>query len=130
MDFIWNWLPWIGGSSVIALIVVALVAPSVLQVAAAWLTALSPLLKGIAEGLVEFAKSLWFGLKDMADNAKSILFVAVVATLAYLWGYYKAPYKTETVYVERKGENCTPVPVRKPTGSTLDDFFKNLGLPF
>ena len=129
LDFIWNWLPWIGGASTLALIVVAIAAPSVLQVAAAWLTALSPLLKGIAEGIVELAKALWAGLLDMVDNGKSILFVVIVACSAFLYGRFTAP-KEAVVEVDRPCIVTTPS--RNPTRVTdpVSDFFKNLGLPF
>jgi hypothetical protein len=125
-----SWLPWVGGASTIALIALALLAPSVLQVAAAWLTALSPLLKGIAEGTVSFLKVLWDGLKDMADNLHSIIFVVVIAGLAALWGYHARP--------EIKNQDCIPLPVQKhrvvvkPTSSifgTVDKFLKD-AFPF
>lgn len=82
-----GWLPWIGGGSLVTVIVVALLAPSVLTVASSWLSALSPLIKGLAEALVEFAKALYAGLLDMFDNAKSIIFVITLVAGAFLWGY-------------------------------------------
>lgn len=89
MDFM-DWLPWLGGGSTLALILLALFAPSVLQVASAWFVALSPLIKGVAEGLVEYAKALWFGFMDMADNAKSLIFVGSLVIAAFIFGSFYA----------------------------------------
>ncbi len=133
-DFL-DWLPWLGGSSVVALIAVAFFAPSVLQVAASWLSSMAPLFKGAAEGIVEFSKSLWSGFLDVTDNGKTILFVALVGLGCFLWGYSKAPTKIveKTVTVR---ENCSsgrhrvpPRPTKRPPPdpftSWMDDLFGN-----
>lgn len=130
-----SWVPWVGGSSLVALALVALFAPSVLQVAAAWLSSLAPLFKGVAEGAVEVAKSLWVGFLDVTDNGKTILFVALVGALAFLWGYSKAPTKVVEKTVTRY-EECSssrhrvpPRPTKRPPpdplSSWLDDIFGN-----
>lgn len=127
MDFL-SWLPWIGGASTVGLVVLAIVAPSVLQVAAAWLTALSPVLKGLAEAIVEYAKSLWFGFLDMADNGKSIIFVCTLCGLFFIWGYQVGRPEGNCVVQERSVKGQVPVPVKKPQPTALDDFMKNFGL--
>ena len=85
-----DWLPWLMGGSTIALLVLAVVAPSVLQVAATWLSALSPLVKGVAEGIVAFARVLWSGIQDIIDNWKTIV---TVATLTVVAVWYFQPEK-------------------------------------
>ena len=86
-----EWLPWLAGGSTIALLVLAIVAPSVLQVAATWLSALSPIVKAVAEGLVAFWNILWAGFKDIVDNWKTVVTVVVI-TLLSVW-YFKEPSK-------------------------------------
>lgn len=129
LDDLLGWLPWIGGASTLTLIVVALLAPSVLTVASNWLSALSPLLKGLAEGLAEVAKSLWAGFLDMTDNGKSILFVGAVALGTYLWGYthgvrsYEPPARVECPD-RRTPPGVPPVPSKKPSErSWMDEVF-------
>jgi uncharacterized membrane protein len=125
-----SWLPWVGGASTIGLIVLALFAPSVLQVAAAWLTALSPLLKGIAEGIVNFIKVLWEGLKDMADNLSSIIFVLVIAGLAALWGYHSRPCECPEPVECSTTQKPKRIPLPARPSSELENFFKFDWLPF
>lgn len=100
-----QWAPWLAGGGVIVWIVLALLAPSVLQVAASWLTSLSPLIKGLADLVVWFFRDiLWEGFKDMSDNAASILFVATVATLAAMWVAWN-PYCPERKFAG-KAPSC------------------------
>ena len=82
-----SWVPWVAGGSTVGLIALAILAPSVLQIAGNWLSALSPLLRGAAEAIVGLARALWSGFSDMTDNGRSLLFVGAVARAAYLWGY-------------------------------------------
>lgn len=82
-----DWLPWLMGGSTIALLVVAIVAPSVLTVAASWLSALSPLVKAVAEGVVAFWNILWIGLKDIIDSWKTVVTTVVIVLLS-VW-YFK-----------------------------------------
>jgi len=94
-----DWLPWLAGGSTIAVLVLAVLAPSVLQVAAAWLSALSPIVKGVSEALVEACSILWSGIQDILDSWKTIVTVAAI-TLGAVW-YLKEPcppcVKQETV---------------------------------
>lgn len=85
LSSVWDWAPWLVGGGLLSWVAVALLAPSVLTVAAAWLTAMSPLVKGISDGLVTFVQTLWQGALDMLDNAASILFVATVVIVAMLY---------------------------------------------
>ena len=110
---IWDLLPWLGGGSVVALIAVAVLAPSVLQVAGNWLSALSPAIRGAAEFLVEVCKSLWAGFLDMTDNGRSILFVGAVALCAYIWGYAHGVDKPPKTVVKTVERQC---PTRRSTG--------------
>jgi hypothetical protein len=91
MDFL-SWLPWIGGGSTIALIALAVFAPSVLQVAASYLVALAPLVKALADFVVWFAKDIvWEGLKDIADNIATVVLVVCLMALS-VW-YFHTPCK-------------------------------------
>lgn len=83
-DLIPSWVPWVAGGSTVGLIVVAVLAPSVLSIAA---QTLGPLLSSFVKGVSELTKALWAGFIDMTDNGRSLLFVAAVALMAYLWGY-------------------------------------------
>lgn len=122
MDIL-SWLPWVGGTTTIGLIILAVLAPSVMQVAAAWLVALTPFLKGIAEGLVEYAKSLWFGFLDMADNAKSLLFVFTLCVVAFVAGLYYSP---RADCPPCKTNECPiPLPTR-PSHNGQDNWLENI----
>ena len=135
LEFIWDYLPWLTGGSTLALIAVAVFAPSVLTVAASWLSALAPLIKSAAEGIAELGKALWVGFLDVTDNGRTILFVGAVAFAAYLWGYSHGLDKPAEVRVEKTvGKNCPPLPTRRPTpkkpaedplSSWIDNIFVN-----
>lgn len=133
-DFDLGWiLTFIGGSTMLTVAALAIFAPSVLRVASEWLVALSPLLKGVAEGLVNLAKSLWEGFLDITDNGKTILTVGLAGAACFLWGYSYAPTKVETRVEYR--ERCSsgnrvgtpPRPTKRPPPdpftSWLDDIF-------
>lgn len=129
MDTISNilgWLPWIGVPSIVALAAIAIFAPAVLQVAASWLSALSPLLKGAAEGLVYFVKALWSGVLDMVDNLGSILLVAVVGLGCYLWGVSNVRTIVETRVEKVPCEAQPPTRTREPSRTIFDDIFGTL----
>ena len=131
-DFL-GWIPWLAGGSTVALIAVAVLAPSVLQVAGNWLSAASPLIRGAAEFFVEVLKSLWAGFLDMTDNGRSILFVGAVAFLAYIWGYSHGLDKPPEVRVKERVvvKNAPPRSTHRPTPKTktvdpLTDFFDSV----
>ena len=135
IDFLFNWFPWLAGGSTVALIAVALLAPSVLQVAGNWLSALSPLLKSVAEFLGDLLKSLWAGFLDMTDNGKSLLFVGAVALCAYLWGLSHALRVEPEVVTKTVVKDCPasrprhrhpPRPTPKPPQDPLSSFFDNV----
>jgi len=75
---IFGWFPWIAGSGLIGYVVLALLAPSVLSVASAWLVNLSPLVKGLAEAIVEITRRLWDGFLDVVDNINTVMLIALV----------------------------------------------------
>jgi len=87
-DFFGTIMQWAGGLSIVGLIgfvLLAIFAPGVISVLSSWLTALSPLVKGAADGLVWFVKTIWEGFKDMTDNAASIVFVIVAILIGGWW---------------------------------------------
>lgn len=88
---IWELIPAVGGGTILTYILLSLFAPHVLGVASEWLKAASPLIKGLAEGIVWFAHQFWEGFKDVIDNAATVLFVATVCALS-VW-YFQAPAK-------------------------------------
>lgn len=93
----------LGGTGLIGFVLLAVFAPSVISVAAEWLRAASPLVRGIADGIVAFVTTLWEGFKDMVDNAASIVFVATVIVLT-AW-YFNEPAQQDCkVYHEKKLE--------------------------
>ena len=87
---------------------------SLLKILATAFDIISPLLKGIFEALVEYAKILWEGLKDILDNWKTI--ATVVTMLVALFAYDK----TSTL-VQQHDCNKTitqlkkQLPMKKPT---------------
>jgi len=114
-DLIPSWVPWVAGGSTVGLIVLAVLAPSVLQIAANWLSALSPILRGVASGIVEFVKALWSGFLDMTDNGRSLLFVGAVALAAYLWGYtHGTGSRTLLPPSNSVHEAIVPLPSKRP----------------
>lgn len=118
-----DWLPWLMGGSTIALLILAIVAPSVLQVAASWLSALSPLVKAVAEGLVAFWNILWIGFKDIVDNWKTVVTVAVITLLA-VW-YFHTPEKAcptcPAPVVCKPGYKAVPQPKPKQPASKQEE---------
>lgn len=86
MNEILNIFGWVAGAGAITWVVLAVTAPSLLQIAASWLSALSPLVKGAAEGLVEVAKRLWNGLTYLAGNFNAVLFVLLFGAGVYTYG--------------------------------------------
>lgn len=81
---LWGWLKLLGGLSAVGVAVAAyfLGAGKVVE-------ALTPLVKGAAEGVVAFVSALWDGFLDMADNAQSLLFVAT-AVFCSAWYFNNA----------------------------------------
>lgn len=80
----WSWVPWVLGLGTVGWIALALLAPGLLN-------AVSPLLRGAAEGLVEVVKVFYSGLVDILDSWKT---VATVVFLIFLVGNYW-DFKTE-----------------------------------
>ena len=80
------WFPWIAGTGLIGYVALALLAPSVVQVAAAWLVNLAPLVKGLSEAVVEIIRRLWDGFLDVVDNINTVMLLAVVLVGGYVTG--------------------------------------------
>ncbi len=117
-----DWLPWVMGGSTIALLVVAIVAPSVLTVAASWLSAMSPLVTAISQGIVAFWNILWIGFKDIVDNWKTVVTVVVI-TLVSVWYFKPAviPCPVCPVMVCEKGKPVVKSRSSSPTAKSDED---------
>lgn len=102
MDIL-NIVSLVAGGGVLVWVALAFLAPSVLTVAASWLSALSPLIKGISEWIVRYVNALWMGFKDMIDNVYSIVFVVTVAVVASLYTATPPRPKCPTVKPVAKG---------------------------
>ena len=80
-----DWAPTVGGTGLLTWAVLAIVAPQALKVGGGYLEALTPLVKQTGDGVVAVTTALWEGFKDMADNSNSLLFVAAVAAIAFVY---------------------------------------------
>ena len=89
MDFMFSWLPAIGGIGLIGWVALSFFAPTIAGVAGEWLKALSPIVNSIAKGFAEFFRVMYKGLKDVVDSAATVAFVIVVALSAYGFSYYQ-----------------------------------------
>lgn len=96
-----SWIPYIGGAGFAGAAVLLILAPSVIPLITNYLGALSPLIEGLAKGVVWFADTMWAGFKDMADNAKSIVFVVVVILLGVWYGVVNQTPCTTSVSCEK-----------------------------
>jgi nitrate/nitrite transporter NarK len=78
-----DWLLWAvgltSGAGALGYLAVALFAPKLLDI-------ISPVLKGLLEGSVEAWKIEWEGFKDVVDSWQTVVFVATLCTVAYLYG--------------------------------------------
>ncbi len=110
-----DWLPWITGGSILSIVALAFLAPTVLTVAASWLTALSPLIQGAARGVVAFVRVLWYGLLDMLDNGKSIIFVLTIAALAFAGGKWNGTTTVTVANPEVIYQKCNGKRVKRAT---------------
>ena len=128
-----DWLPWIMGGSTIALLVVAILAPSVLTVAASWLSAMSPLVTAISQGIVVAWNILWIGFKDIVDSWKTVVTVVAI-TLLSVWYFQPAvkPCPVCPVVVCEKGKpvvkNRSSTPTTKSDEDVLTTMRRALGL--
>jgi len=82
---IMHWAGLLGLAGTVGFIALMIFAPGVINVITTWLAALSPLVKGIGEGVVWFFQTIWEGFKDMTDNAASILFVVCAILVGGWW---------------------------------------------
>jgi hypothetical protein len=129
-----DWLPWLAGGSTIALLAVAILAPSVLTVAASWLSAMSPLVTAMSHGIVTAWNILWIGFKDIVDNWKTVV-TTIVIVLVSLW-YFKpavTPCPVCPVVVCEKGKpvvksNRSNIPTAKSDEDVLTTMRRAFGL--
>lgn len=80
-----NWAGFFGGASLIAWVVLAMLAPNVLSIIKEFIVGLSPLLKGASEGVVYLAKLFWAGIKDIVDNFNTIVTVLALCVAVFLY---------------------------------------------
>lgn len=71
----WSWIPWVLGLGTIGWVALALLAPGVLSV-------VSPLLRGLSEGIVALWQILYEGLTDILDSWKTFATVAILIWVA------------------------------------------------
>lgn len=83
----WSWIPWILGLGTIGWIALALLAPGVLNV-------ISPLLRGLSEGVVALWKILYEGLTDILDSWKTLATVALLIWAASNYITWKETHKS------------------------------------
>lgn len=80
-----QWVAGAVGASTLLYLALLMFAPKVIEVAAEWLKAGTPLIQGISEGLVTLAKALWSGAKDIADSFNTVLTVLVLLVCVFLY---------------------------------------------
>lgn len=85
-----DWMPWIISGGTVTWIALAVFAPRILDI-------VSPILKGLAEFVVEFVKRLWDGFLDIIDNINAIIFVIVSCLI---WSWYTHP-EPKVVYKDK-----------------------------
>ena len=93
---LFNYGGFVVGGGIITWVLIALFAPSVLSVAAEYLKALSPLVKGFAEGIVWLVKVIWDGVKDITDNINTILTVVILVVSAFMYAKLDNGVKTQS----------------------------------
>jgi len=113
-NFLPSWITGLTGFGVISWVLLALFAPSALQVASSWLVALSPIVKGLAEALVTFVKLLWEGVKDVMDNLSTVVLVLTLITCTYIYGQVNKPKldksQIQQEYLQHLRKNYTLTP--------------------
>ena len=58
--------------------------PKLIEIFANFVEIVTPLLKGVSQGIVEFVKVLYAGLTDILDNAKTVLTVVLLGVVVFL----------------------------------------------
>lgn len=124
---LFNWITTALGGGAIAWVALAIFAPGILNVLSSWLVAVSPLLQGLSEGLVNLFKRLWDGFLDVVDNINTIIFVALVALSAGLYVHFYAPkYDLKTCVAELRKEYKFVPKTQKEKDSWLNGYFDRL----
>lgn len=88
----------VGGVAWLAAMVFA---PSLLQI-------LTPLLKGVVEGLTSLVADLWDGFKWTLSKSTAIMFMIALGALSYSYGWLGTECKITTVYKEKTSEISKP----------------------
>lgn len=83
-----DWIPYLGGAGFMLVALAILLVPGFIPVMTQWLTAMTPAVKGLAEGVVKFVQVMWEGLQDVVDNASTVMFVGVVIIIAMWYGQH------------------------------------------
>lgn len=140
-----NFAGWIIGGGALSLGALAFFAPSAFNMVFSWGTALSPLIKGVSEGIVWFGQSFWAGFKDMIDDVRSVMFVFVMMAIALAYGASVGPssapgisnasfeQRLQKIRVDYKFVKRTPQERadylrsigKSATRTWLDEFFSN-----
>lgn len=58
--------------------------PKLIEIFANLVEILTPLLKGLSQGIVEFVKVIYAGLSDILDNVKTVLTVILIGVVVFL----------------------------------------------
>lgn len=112
---LFNWIAGLVGVAGIGYAALLFLAPGVIGVISEYLKALSPLVRGAADAIVEFFKIMYAGLKDVADNFSTIVFVIIMMTMSYFYGIYSVAYEeySERTVIEEKIVPPKPQPAIK-----------------
>lgn len=109
----WQWVPWLMGFGAVGWIALAIFAPSVLLI-------VTPLLQGMAQGLVEFIKVLYAGLTNILNSWQSMVAVLVIALVATNYGTYKEKHKQDVAPLIQEApvakNSIRPTHSKKPAG--------------
>lgn len=100
--------------------------PKLIEIASNLISIVTPLLKGISEGLVEMVKVLYTGIVDILDNVRTIITVALIGAILFFSGMLSTnpdceqcikELRKEYKFVKRKK------PYKHSPTNILEDFF-------
>lgn len=112
-----SWLPWMVSGGTITWILLAIFAPSVLQI-------VTPILRAIIDGLIEYVRILWNGFTRVLDSSNSIIFFVSACVACFIYGQSyetgKRTYDKPARTISQKAGDFTRslAPARKDTGSS------------
>jgi cell division protein FtsX len=82
----WNALAGLSGTTVIGLVALSILAPSIFSVVAEYLRQLAPVAGHAGEGVVYLAKKLKVAAEDILDTPATLGFVVLLGTAMYFYG--------------------------------------------